>query len=347
MENPFIFGKVVRGEHFCDRESEIAQVNKIVKSRQHLVIISPRRYGKTSLIINALETSKISYIYIDCTLIEEEKDLVSLIMNEYVKKLDNAAIVEKFLKAFDISFSISINPLSVSIHHVKENSLKSILTKVSKHYVVVFDEFQDIFEKQPLLVNKIRSIVQFLENSVVMLGSKRHLLTSLFLKPRGIFYNFGSALHLQKINQQEFKQFIFRWFRKSGLKLSETEVDEVLNVTECHPFFTQYLCHFLFDKRLISLDSVELVLNEILNDNAVFYEETYRVLSSSQKKALVLLSQETKSIYSVELLQKFNLKSSQALQKALNSLVKKEIIDKNGAYYFTDLFFKRWLAKRT
>jgi len=348
VENPFIFGKVVRGEHFCDREQEMEQIRKMVGSRQHIVVISPRRYGKTSLVINALERNRIPYVYVDCSLVDDEKGLIELVINSYAKKLDNLALLEKFLKRFNISVSVNIHPINITITQIGTDSLKNILVEVGKNYVIVFDEFQDLYEKDKMLVNKIRSMVQFLEKSVIMLGSKRHLLNSIFLKPRGIFYNFGYALHLGKIERTEFSKFIAAWFRKSDIELKKEEIDEVLDISECHPFFTQYLCHFLFEKRLAGKKKagVKEVLNDILEMNSLFYDETYRSLPLSQRKALHLLSYGKKEVYSAELLKKFGIASSQALQKALKSLIKKEIVDKNGNYYILDIFFKHWLYQK-
>ena len=342
-ENPFIFGKVVKGEHFCDREKEMAQVKKIVNSKQHMVIISPRRYGKTSLVINAMEKNKIPFLYIDCTLIDDEKSLANMLVNEFAKKIDNTAMLEKILKKVKVSFSISLNPLSVTVEQVKMDSLKGIVTEITKHYVIAFDEFQDLYEKDKKLVNKLRSVVQFLEKTIIMLGSKRHLLQAMFLKPRGIFYNFGYALHLEKIGEEEFKTFIAHWFKKNHIELTKTDLDEILEISQCHPFFTQYLCHFLFEKRSVGKTTVSDVLGDILKTNAAFYEETFRTLPSSQRKALLLLCSGKKELYSAEALKQFNIANTQTLQKSLKALIKKEIIDKNGNYHILDVFVERWL----
>lgn len=344
-ENPFIFGKIVRGRYFCDREKEIAQINDLVRSRQHIVIISPRRYGKTSLVINALDLGKIPYIYLDCSFIEDDRDMIAAIMNDYARKSDNIALLEKFLKRFDFSFSINLNPVSVTITQVKTDSLKSLITEVGKNYVIVFDEFQDIYGKNRNLVNRIRSTVQFLERSVVMLGSRRHVLDSMFLKPRGIFYNFGYALHLGKIEKAVFQRFIAHWFRKNNMEIEDEEIEKAVAISECHPFFTQYLCHFLFEKRRTEKIGVDDVLEDILEMNSVFYDETYRSLPLGQKKALHLLSYGRKNVYSADFLKKIGITSSQALQKALRSLIKKEIVDKNGEYHILDIFFKRWIYR--
>ncbi|MBI5636242.1 ATP-binding protein [Candidatus Micrarchaeota archaeon] len=345
VENPFVFGKVVRGEHFCNRESEIAQLCELVRSKQHVVLISPRRFGKTSLVINALEKNKIPYVYVDCTLVDGEKGLMEAVLNDYANKLDNIALLEKIMKKLDFSFSISINPVSVSVTGVKADSLKGVLSQVGKNYVLVFDEFQDVYEKEKNLANSLRSVIQFLDKSVIMLGSKRHVLDKMFLTPRGIFYNFGYALHLQKIGESAFKKFIARWFSKSGLKISEGEISELLAIAENHPFFTQYLCHFVFEKRRASKASVKEVLAQILEMNSAFYEETFNSLPLTQKKALLILSRGGTQVYSGPLLKKYAL-TSQTLQKALALLMKKEIVDKNASYHILDVFFRHWLYQK-
>ncbi|MBI5227525.1 ATP-binding protein [Candidatus Micrarchaeota archaeon] len=343
--NPFIFGRIVRGEHFCNREKEMDNLKERISAKQHVVIISPRRYGKTSLIINALERNKTKYIYIDCSFIGTEKSLINNIANSYAEKADSVAVIEKLLKKFDLVFSINVNPIGVNISEIRSETLKDLITQISKDYVIIFDEFQDIYEKDKQLVSKLRSIVQFLERSVVMLGSKRHLLHHMFLNPRGIFYNFGYALALEKIGATEFEGFISGWFKKSGSSINKAELEKILSISQCHPFFTQYLCHFFFENRVLQKNSkstVEEVVSDIVAMNLPFYEETYRDLAEGQKKALLLLSRENKEVYSSELLEKFDI-SSQGLQKALGALMKREIIDKNGSYYIIDVFFKEWL----
>lgn len=345
-ENPFVFGKVVKGKHFCNRENEMKQIRNFLKSNQHIVIISPRRYGKTSLVINALERNGIRYLYLDCSFVEDEKDLVSLIVNEYAKKIDNIAILEKFLKRFDFSFTITVNPASVTITQVKNDTLASTIRETGKNYVLVFDEFQDIYGKDPNLVKKVRSTVQFMEKSIIVLGSKRHLLTLLFLKPRGIFYNFGYALNLEKISPEKFEGFVSDWFKINRIAITPKEIRKVLGISGCHPFFTQYLCHFLFERAKTGDANAENTLKTIIDMNTVFYDETYRNLTATQQKALLVLSADTKEVYAAETLKKFGLKSSQALQKALKSLERKELVDKNGAYFVVDIFFKHWLYQR-
>ncbi len=148
----------MRGDHFCDRTKEIGEIKKLVHSKQNIVVISPRRYGKTSLVINALERNGIPFIYVDCSFVEDEKNLANLLLNDYVRKFDNIAMLEKFLKRFDFSFSITLNPVSVNVTQVKINTLKDLLAEVSKNYVLVFDEFQDINEKNPNLVTRVSQI---------------------------------------------------------------------------------------------------------------------------------------------------------------------------------------------
>ena len=109
LENPFIIGKIVLGDNFCNREKEIAQLCHIARSKQHMVIISPRRYGKTSLVIHALESNRVPFLYIDCTVAEDERSLVNVIANEYASKLDNIAVLDKELRKINITFSITTN----------------------------------------------------------------------------------------------------------------------------------------------------------------------------------------------------------------------------------------------
>lgn len=54
MENPFKFGSVVDGEYLTGRNDELPQVKQVISSRNHLILISPRHYGKKSLVHKAV-----------------------------------------------------------------------------------------------------------------------------------------------------------------------------------------------------------------------------------------------------------------------------------------------------
>ena len=82
-ENPFIFGKIVKGAHFCNRKKEISELLSLAKSKNSLVIVSPRRYGKSSLIISALDKGGLDFIYIDLAGLSSKEELVERILLAY------------------------------------------------------------------------------------------------------------------------------------------------------------------------------------------------------------------------------------------------------------------------
>ena len=53
METPFIFGKIATDKNFTDRDKETAELVQNFKSLINTIIISPRRWGKSSLVNKA------------------------------------------------------------------------------------------------------------------------------------------------------------------------------------------------------------------------------------------------------------------------------------------------------
>src|SRR5215207_6026214 len=54
MKNPFVYGEIVPGEAFVDREVELDRLVTDLAGGQKVFLISPRRYGKSSLVRQAL-----------------------------------------------------------------------------------------------------------------------------------------------------------------------------------------------------------------------------------------------------------------------------------------------------
>ena len=344
-ENPFVFGKVVTGSRFADREEETEFIRRQVHSHQNIVLISPRRYGKTSLVVTAL--SGTDYIYVDCSLADSPESFVEEILNSAVKGKPVDFVVKEIKKILkNIEVTVEFKPFQIKVSNMGQAGLKEVFDYISKR-TVVFDEFQDIVNISPSFPKKLRSIIQHQKNSYIFLGSRRHMMEKIFQKQNSPFYNIGAVLRLEKIPLDKFEHFIIHWFKETKVPLETQDIKDVLSLTQGHPYYTQHLCNFLWENRISGgKKSVEDILNTILDMNRNFYEMTYSQLTGNQKKALHIAAKETE-MFRYEIITKYRLKTAQNLQKALNSLVRKEILDKNSDYHFVDLFFKKWLLYQT
>jgi len=348
--NPFLFGKVVRGKNFCNRTVEMEKIKQAAHSKNSLILVSPRRYGKTSLIINALEKYQLPFLFVDCFEVQDEKSFLEKIASAYLSSLRKGDVLEKvkyLSKIVQVEYSFTVKGITVRISKYQENALRGVLEEITKKYLLVLDEFQELFAVSPQLVKKLRSILQFIPQSIFFLGSKKHLLLYLFSDQRSPFYNFGSLLPLDKIPAQEWLRFINDKFVQTKVPLTEEEILALLDAAELIPFYVQYLCYYYWqNKKDPSPKKIPQFLVEIIHSNSYIYDELYEKLPAAQQKALQIILHKTERVFSQEIQQEYGISSNQALHKSFTALVEKGFLEKNGEYRFNDPLFKKYLQRK-
>ena len=369
FKNPFIYGGRVSGDAFCNRESEIRELLEAIRGRQHVIIYSQSRFGKTSLVWKILEETQkegIIPVYADLypistlgEFIEEYAKAIArtLSMHEKAKRL-----MRELFSRLHLSMGIDTagNPQwSVGFDRSRESetfdevvsSMENYLKRKGKYGVVVFDEFQQITETNgEKTERRLRSAVQTHERvSYLFVGSKRHLLLDLFSNPNRPFYRSGKIFPLEKIDLDHLQGFIKKRYNGAGVDIDQKTLELIVETTECHPYYTQYLCHVLYDimeKRRIRTDDVPKAIDLLLSRESTAYMNTWDLLTHRQKQALVALSETGpgESPFRPEILRRFNISQPAVMIRALGSLVNKDLVDREGRRYdIIDLFFKRWI----
>jgi hypothetical protein len=367
--NPFRYGGRVSGDHFCDREEEIGELLTDVRSHQHVVLYSQRRFGKTSLVWKLMEEARsgdIIPVYVDLypistlrELIEEYAKAIARALSRYekAKKLMRELFTRLYLS---MGVDASGNPTwSVGFDKDRETDsfeevascMEEYLGKKGKTGVVVFDEFQQIVETNgERTERRLRSMIQTHEHvSYVFVGSKKHLLRDLFTNPNRPFYRSAKIFPLGKIPSPELSKFIMERFEEAKVGIDDEAVVAVLEATECHPYYTQCLCHALFELRRggrIRAGDVPRAVDLLIERESAAYMNTWDLLTQRQRQALVSLSETApeESPYRPEMLRRFDISQPSVMIRALKSLVDKDLIDREGGRYeIIDLFFKRWI----
>ena len=184
MKNPFKYGEVVNGDNFFNREEELKRIHRAITNGQSFWMYSPRRFGKTSLVLKAFETldnKDIITLYFDLYNVHNFDDFVRKYSQILAKGLFNWKMnIEKLSKVASAYFKnlypkISIDTfgtpsLSLEIKNiVEENDFKTVLNipeklAKDKHICIVFDEFQEIYRIEPFINNWMRSEFQFQKN---------------------------------------------------------------------------------------------------------------------------------------------------------------------------------------
>lgn len=374
--NPFVYGERVGGENFCNRVREIKELTSEILSGQNIMIYSPRRYGKTSLIDNVMrETSEkgILTIYIDLFPIISIEDFVRVALKAVSKLLSVSPrnMLEKiktFFTHISPSLSMSVGEdgtPSVGINFSKAeilpavedifNGLYRYVKSKKKRAVVVLDEFQQLGELDDTRIEKaLRSIIQgHREISYVFLGSKKHLIYDMFNNPARPFYKSTAHFPLGKINVVEFSEFISKKFLDSNRDIGSGTARYIVKTAEAHPYYTQMLSHMIWERvndgEKIGKRHVNAAVEKILEREQPAFTNLWDNLTLKQKRLLLALAlrKPNDKVFSSDFLEKHRLTSSGTVQRGIKSLINKSIVDKDGDVLdINDIFLKLWLVKR-
>ncbi|WP_258084729.1 AAA family ATPase [Thermococcus thermotolerans] len=364
MKAPFVYGRKVGREHFADREEEVERLKIAMMSGQNVIIYSPRRYGKSSLVGIALEElgKKVYPIEVDCSGVLTKKELAERISSAAIRTWKGR--IEEFLrKLFKTTTPRIIIGKRLSVEFVvgEENTAleealklpKRLAEITGKRVVVVFDEFQEVSNLGKEVLPKMRAEFQKHKGvTYVFVGSKQGMMREIFQSPSSPFYNFGMHMILKRIPEGKFKPFIENKFKESGFEIDDELIDSVLRITKGHPHYTQMLCYRLWLNALLSKrggisgEDLEKALEEILNETAEFFEEMWDSLTINQRRLLVAIARNESDLYSRDFLNRYGFERASTVQAALRALKEKElIVRENGKYLIENPLFELWILK--
>ena len=370
MQNPFAYSNYVTGESFCNRKKELSELLRYIKGSQNVLLYSHRRYGKSSLIRQVFREIQNKNLDIGTMHIElygtiSEKDLITRTFQGLNQLESN---FEKLLKSVsnaikNIRLNLSIDSttgstlVSPSFEAVNEKvileELMNILSKYSKKQklVIAFDEFQEIanytedgFEK------RLRSFIQQHSNiCYIFSGSQQHLITEMFNSNNRPFYKLAESFPLGKIETKHYIPWVQNLFAKQKVNLPAEIIEKIAIKFENHPMYIQNFLFHLWEKPVkkeFSTEIINEVENTIIEKRGLEHTVLWETLSINQKKTLkLILLNNGSNLFNADSLKSVNLKTGSLVTKTLSSLMKKEIIVKNGRYLIQDVIFKKWLQK--
>ena len=370
-ENPFVFGKAVEGRFFTDRMKDTEHLEANLTHGINTILISPRRWGKTSLVkkvISNVTRPDIIIIYVDIFSCKSEYDfyrqLATAIIQQTSSKIEEWMITAKeFLSRLitKVSFSPdSIQEYALSFEFPdKDSSEQDILQlperiaqKKGLRLVICLDEFQQIAEFQDSITfqKKLRSVWQHQQNvSYCLFGSKRHLMTELFSDTSNPFYKFGDMMFLKKIPTEEWIPFICRKYQETGKVITEKQAERICKVTENLSSYVQHLSWIVWYKAnpVTTNEMIELSIDELLEQNKVFFQREIEGLTELQLNLLKAVANGVDTGFSKkEIIKKYRLESSANVQGVKKAMIKKDLIDVDGSVItFNDPIFKLWIKR--
>jgi hypothetical protein len=374
MINPFRYGGVVGKDAFCNRKRELTDLIRAMKNGERLFLYSERRMGKTSLVrlaLSNLPKRRFLGAYVDLWATDGEASFTTSTAKAISEELGTTA--DKMLRAarqfFErlaptVSMDASGNPqltFTAARPISSGPDLKEVLDAPAKiasrrkcRVVVVFDEFQRILEYGSDLTERtLRSVIQNQRDvSYIFLGSRKHLVQKMFLDKSRPLYRAGAHYPLGPIGSKDWLPFIRERFRNSNKQIDAELISEICNMTGGHPFYTQHLCHAVWEicesgKRATSA-TLESALRLLLERESYAYAALWESFTMNQRRFLTGLaaSPEKPEVYSGGFVSRYNLRSHSAVQRVVNTLLERDVIDRdNGSLLISDRFFKIWICQ--
>lgn len=371
MDKPFMYGHLVSGNNFTDREQETKRLIMNFKHGINTIIISPRRIGKTSLVhhvLSELDDENIITLMFDMYDCRDEYDFYNKfsvnVLKSTASSIDNVMQnITEFLGRIspkitlnsdvklDYSLSLGLSPKEYSAEEIL-NLPEKIAIKKNKHIIVCIDKFQQIGEfTNSLQMQKImRSVWQQQQNvSYCFFGSKKHMLENIFSNKRMPFYQFGEMMHLGKIPTEKWVKYIQKQFLSEKKKISENIASQLCFQVDNYSSYVQQLVWNLFviTDKTATEEGLQIAIEDMLNQNNSFFTEQIKDLTSYQLNFLKAVNSGIHNGFaSAQVLQEWHLGSKSNIATIKTALIEKELIEEDkSSVYIADPVFALWLRK--
>ena len=380
MDNPFVYGEVVPGEAFVDREPELDRLVADLGNGQKVFLISPRRYGKSSLIRRTLDLlRRRGALTIELTVSSYSSYLA--LLEGYARAIVSveskwdrartwltAAIAstrpelryepkDSGLGRFSVAFPQVATARDLNRLANEVFALPGKLAADRRRTVVIaLDEFQAIDSFDGGTVeHALRAAAQHQRRvGYVFAGSEPSLMDKM-IGPRRPFYKAGPVMRLQKISPTIFGDFIERRFTKSGIRPEPGVAEAIIDLAGNLPYDVQRLAHETWDDvrarggRKVTLEDLHETLARLLSEQETIFEALWQRLTLQQRATLrAVVLQGGHEIHSADARARHRLGVPSSIQKSLAALTDQDVLLKEGPRYLViDSLLREWVARRT
>ena len=373
MENPFIVTGIIKPEYFCDRVEESERLTRcILSGGENMVIISPRRLGKTGLIHYCFDNPKVkdqvTTLFIDILRTSSLQEFTYVLGRTVFKTLATRSqqmtknIIDTLRSlrgsfGYDPiqgtpTFDIKLGDITNPTYTLEE--IFACLEQYGEHCVVAIDEFQQIVNYPEKNIEALlRTHIQQAANAnFIFAGSERHIMDEMFLDHARPFYQSATIMALAPISLDKYSEFIIRHFTANQLSATPEAISTAYEILQGNTYYMQKTFREAFatalggktcDKQL-----VKDIIDEIMQDNSHKYSETLARLSLPQKELLMAIAAEGRAmrITSSQFVKRHHLKSASSVQAAMRKLLEYGIVTMQGnEYYIEDQLLQRWLLE--
>ncbi len=370
--NPFIVTGKIEPEYFCDRVTESARLVKSVTNGNNMVIISPRRMGKTGLIQFCYDKPEIADEYytffIDILHTSSLREFTYLLGREIYETLlpRSRKMANLFIQTIkSISGKFGFDPITgmptfnVELGDIDrpEYTLDEIfqyLARADKPCIVAIDEFQQIAKyPEKNIEAQLRTHIQKLRNcNFIFAGSERHMMQEMFTSAARPFYHSADMLELKAIVPKIYIPFIAGHFEKRNRRIASDDIERVYNLFKGHTYYVQKTFNEAFadtpEGEECTLETIRAAIDNMVASNDTIFREILSNIPEKQKELLYAIAKEGEAerITSAAFIKRHSLASASSVQSAMKKLLEKDIITEiNKVFSVTDKLFAMWMNR--
>lgn len=370
VTNPFIVTGRIKPEYFCDRVQESERLIKSVTNGNNLVIISPRRMGKTGLIRFCYEKQEINKEYytffIDILHTSSLREFTYLFGREIYETLlpRSRKMIDQFIQTIkSLNGKFGFDPVSnlptfnIELGDIEQpeytlDEIFKYLAEADKPCIVAIDEFQQIAKfPEKNIEALLRVHIQKLENcNFIFAGSERHIIQEMFTSAARPFYHSADLLELKAIPQEIYVPFIIGHFEKRNRSICKEHVERVYKLFKGHTYYIQKTFNEAFadtpERHECTAEIIQTAIETMIASNDTIFREILSNIPEKQKELLYAIANEGEAtgITSADFVKRHSLTSASSVQSAVKKLLDKDIITEiNKVYSVTDKLFSLWI----
>lgn len=372
MEIPFVYGKIVSDNDFTDREEETRKLVSNFLSQTNTAIISPRRWGKSSLVNKAIEDvsksdNTILFVKMNAFKCETPQDFYELFAKRTIENISSTAETllsnaKEFISMllpklsisdpagqYEMSFGVDLknNPIGEDILDIPQQ----IASKRRKKVVVCIDEFQQIGEFAE--TNKFQKILRShwqeqTDVAYILYGSKKHMMLNIFGEYGSPFYKFGDLMFLPKISKENWVAYIEDRFTETRKSISDDAAGHLADLVENHSYYVQQLAQYawLRTNKVCSEEIVDAAFQGMLDSLNLQFVNLMDSMTEKQRSFLCAVSDGVRNLSSVETISRYRLGTSGNIRIIKGALKKRDLIEETGHQVeIQDPLFKQWIRR--
>lgn len=373
MNKPFVYGELADNDNFIDRVEERRQLKSFLGNGISVMLISPRRWGKSSLVRQTMgellaEDKHVRVCYIDAFSITSMAEFLNAFASAVIEGTSSTLEkrfedMKRFINAITPTITISDNTLNSFSMDLKLGSLERSTQEILRlpetiakakglHVIVCIDEFQQLanLTEWKSLEGKMRAEWQLQHNTTYCLyGSKRHMMLDIFGNAANPFYRFGQVLFLKKIEKEYWVPYIVEGFAKTGKHISEELAGRICDIVECHSWYVQQLSFFLWT--VTDDEATEEMLKRqqqlLIDTNAPMFLSDSESLTPSQIGMLAAISNGEEHLNAKAVVNRYQLGNQQTITRNKQRLRNLDIIElKNEKFRFVDAVYNLWFRQQ-